>query len=93
MSPPAYTAHPAPPVEQISGVREPDLTTKSGQERYLVRELGVTYPQAKNLIRAYALDQRDRQARQVAAEEFGTWLRSNYWPALRGGLYARSASA
>jgi hypothetical protein len=80
-SPPAYAATTEPPVEHISGERVTDLSTKSGQERYLVRELGVTYPQAKALIRAYILDQRDRDARRASAEEFGNWLQSN-WPSL-----------
>jgi hypothetical protein len=74
MSPPTLTT-PEPPVEQISGDRITDLSTKSGQERYLVRELGVTYPQAKALIRAYELDQRDADAREASREEFGPWLR------------------
>lgn len=64
----------APPVEHISGERNTDLSTKSGQERYLVHELGATYPQAKALIRAYALDQRDRDAREASREEFRTWF-------------------
>ncbi|MCF6376935.1 hypothetical protein L2K70_04905 [Nocardioides KLBMP 9356] len=78
MSPPGLTATTEPPGEHITGVRTTDLTTKSGQERYLVHELGVTYPQAKALIRAYELDQRDarhRDAERFVREEFGPWLR------------------
>ncbi|WP_377324683.1 hypothetical protein ACFJIY_07475 [Pimelobacter simplex] len=63
-----------PPVERISGERDTDLSTKSGQERYLVHELGVTYPQAKALIRAYVLDQRDRDACRASREEFRAWF-------------------
>ena len=48
-----------PPGEQITGERDTDLSTKSGQERYLVRELGLTYPQAKHLIAAYERDLAD----------------------------------
>lgn len=58
MSPPA-TAMTEPPGEHITGARVTDLATKSGQERYLVRELGVTYPQAKALIRAFEADRAD----------------------------------
>lgn len=58
MSPPTPTTaeHPG---EHITGDRATDLSTKSSQERYLVHELGISYPQAKRLIRAYELDQRD----------------------------------
>lgn len=68
----AYIAE--PPGEQITGAKETDLATKSGQERYLVQGLGCTYPQAKALIRAYQLDQRDADARAAVREEFGAWL-------------------
>lgn len=70
-----YTAE--PPVEHISGDRVTDLSTKSGQERYLVSELGVTHCQAKALLRAYALDQRDARRRDgadAAHEEFSAWF-------------------
>lgn len=63
-----------PPGEQITGERETDLSTKGAQERYLVRSLGITYPQAKALIRAYVLDQRDADARHAAREEFRAWF-------------------
>lgn len=59
MSPPGLAAITEPPGEQITGEREADLSTKSGQERYLVHELGVTYPQAKALLKAYAADLAD----------------------------------
>lgn len=66
MSPPGYVATPEPPVEQHQRGEGTDLSTKSGQERHLVHELGVTYPQAKALIRAYILDCRD-EARRLDA--------------------------
>ncbi len=59
MSPPGSTATTARPVAHTSGERVTDLSTKSGQERYLVDELGVTYPQAKALLTAYAADLAD----------------------------------
>lgn len=73
MSSPAATE---PPGEHITGVRETDLTTKSGQERYLVHELGLTYPQAKALICAFRRDQERPLA--SAAKKYDTsflaWL-------------------
>ena len=74
-APPGLRYRAEPPGEHITGERETDLSTKSGQERYLVNELGVTYPQAKQLIRAYILDQRDADARHAAGEEFSAWFR------------------
>ncbi|MFJ9313764.1 hypothetical protein ACIRN4_06185 [Pimelobacter simplex] len=71
-----------PRVEQISAESDTDLSTRTGQVRYLVRGLGISRRQAHALLRAYELDQRDRQARQASADEFGNWLRSNYWPSV-----------
>jgi len=68
---PAYIALPCG--EQITAESDSDLSTKNGQLRYLMRGLGVTRPQAHALIRAYVLDQRDREARKVSAELFSTW--------------------
>lgn len=80
--PPGRPPTSEPRVEQISAESDTDLSTRTGQMRYLVRGLGVTRRQAHALLRAYALDQRDRQARHASAEEFGAWLRSNYWPSV-----------
>lgn len=55
------------------------LSTRTQQMRYLVAELGVTRQQAHRLIKAYELDQRDADARDVSREQFGGWLTSNYW--------------
>lgn len=73
-APPGTTLTTEPRVEQISAEREPDLSTRTGQMRYLVAELGITRPQAADLLRAYVLDQRDRDARRFVREEFGSWL-------------------
>ena len=56
MPPPGLMAFTAPPGEHITGERDTDLSTASAQERYLVREMGCTYPQAKAMIRAYRAD-------------------------------------
>jgi hypothetical protein len=80
-APPGHAPTSTPFGERITGTGL-DLSTRNGQLRYLVAGLGVTRRQAQALIRAYALDQRDRQARQASAEEFGHWLRSNYWPSV-----------
>jgi len=68
----AYPAEPT--LGHIERERDTDLSTKRGQLRYLMSELGVTRAQANNLIRAYILDQRDADARSAAREEFGAWL-------------------
>lgn len=39
-----------------------------------MRETGLTYPQAKAMIRAYLLDQRDADARRASREEFRAWF-------------------
>lgn len=59
MSPPGLTATTESPGEQITGERVTDLSTKSGQERHLVDGLGMTYPQAKAMLRAYERDLAD----------------------------------
>lgn len=56
MSPPGVTATTERPGVHITGVRVTDLTSQTSRERYLVAELGVTYPQAKALIRAYEVE-------------------------------------
>jgi len=57
-APPGNARHSSEPrVEQISAEREPDLSTKTKQMRYLVAELGVSRPQAHALIRAFERDQ------------------------------------
>lgn len=78
-SPPACIATLAPFGERITAA-DPDLSTTNGQKRYLMTELGLTRQQASALLRAYALDERDRRARQASALEFGNWLTTN-WPA------------
>lgn len=45
--------------EQITAVRDADLTTRNGQRRYLCRELGISQPEARLLIRAYEQDVAD----------------------------------
>lgn len=55
-APPGIARRTEPPGERITGERETDLSTRSGQERYLVHSLGLTYPQAKELLRAYERD-------------------------------------
>ena len=78
MSPPGLTATTEPPGEHITGERMPDLSTASGQERYLVRELGVTYPQAKALMAAYVRE--SSNARRLGNDtgrsdaDFLSWL-------------------
>jgi len=47
---------------------------------------------AREFARAAELDQRDRQARQVSGEEFGSWLRSNYWPSINRRPRGRASS-
>ena len=59
MSPPGLTATTERPGVHITGERVTDLSTKSGRERYLVDSLGLTYPQAKRLLAAYAADLAD----------------------------------
>lgn len=90
-APPGTAPTTQPFGELITGTRL-DLSTRNGQLRYLVDELGVTRRQAQALIRAYVLDQRDADARQYVREEFGRWLKSNYWAALRGGLFAKASA-
>ncbi len=70
----AYIAEPLPGNRQEGVSRPLNLTTKRGQVRYLMDELGVSGAQANNLIRAYELDQRDVDASQAAREEFGSWV-------------------
>lgn len=67
-SPPGHAPTTQPFGELITGT-EPDLSTRNGQLRYLVDELGVTRRQAQALIRAYALDQRDVSASAAAHAE------------------------
>jgi hypothetical protein len=80
MSPSVYIADPG--AVGYQAVRDTDLTTKRGQQTFLMDSLGLTRVQAAELIRAYVLDERDREARQVSAQTFGQWLRSNYWAAV-----------
>jgi len=47
---------------------------------------------AREFVQAAELDRRDRQARQVSAEEFGSWLRSNYWSAINRRPRGRASS-
>ncbi|KAB2808350.1 hypothetical protein F9L07_22810 [Pimelobacter simplex] len=53
--------------------RFPELRTRGKRE--LLR-------MAREFEAARELDERDRQARQASADEFGNWLRSNYWPSV-----------
>ena len=74
-APPGSARSAEPRVEQISAEKDTDFSTRTGQMRYLVRELGISRPQAHALIRAYILDQRDADARSAAREEFSAWFR------------------
>jgi protoporphyrinogen oxidase len=89
-SPPAYTAYPDQPA--VSTRQDAELALLIREARALdpaLRKVGKTklLRMAREFAAAAVLDQRDRQARQASAEEFGDWLRSNYWRALRGGIY------
>lgn len=85
-----HTAEPT--LGQTERERDTDLSTKRGQLRYLMDGLGLTRAQANNLIRAHVLDQRDREARKVSSQEFGSWLKSNYWPAVNRRPRGRASS-
>lgn len=77
-----------PPAGVTSRVRDTDLTnfeawciahsfepgSKSSQVAFLMQGLGLTGCQAKDILRAHALDQRDADARGAAREEFGAWF-------------------
>jgi hypothetical protein len=69
---PAFIAEPGAVAYQA--VRDTDLTSKRGQQTYLMDGLGLTRLQARDLIRAHELDQRDADARGVAREEFQAWF-------------------
>lgn len=81
-APPGLAADPLLFGEHITGTRH-DLSTRNGQLRYLVAELGVERRQAQALIRAYELDRRDplplsasitaAEIRESMAEDFREW--------------------
>lgn len=60
---------------------ERDPLSARSQQSYLMED-GCTRNEARLLIKAYELDQRDAHrsdAESFARAEFGGWLRSNYW--------------
>jgi hypothetical protein len=67
------------PTETAAGhnrqVTAPEVTSKRQALRWLASELGITGAQAHRLVVAYEKDQRDADAREFIAEEFGPWLR------------------
>jgi hypothetical protein len=67
-----YIAEPLPGY-QAGGRTAP--TSKRQALRWLAAELGITGAQAHRLVVAYEKDQRDADAREFIAEEFGPWLR------------------
>lgn len=74
MSPPGHTslAEPLPGIRQVG---ETAPTSRRQALRWLAAELGITGAQAHRLALAYEKDQRDADARDFIAEEFGPWLR------------------
>lgn len=75
-APPGQWPASEPCGEQITAERDPDLSTKNGQKRYLMCKLGVTRAQAHLLMAAY---ERDLERPVVTADKtyrpsFLDWL-------------------
>lgn len=84
----------APPSHTTTPDDRPPVSGGDAHLALLIREARRLFPElrdrgkrellrmAREFATAAALDQRDRQARQASAEEFGHWLHSNYWPSV-----------
>lgn len=84
-SPPGTLATPDQPA--VCNMQDAHLALLIREAREVdpaLRDIGK--PKLLRMARAFTvarvLDLRDQQAREVAVEEFGVWLRSN-WPSLR----------
>lgn len=75
MSPPLGRMVIAESLPDNRQVGESAPTSRRQALRWLAAELGITGAQAHRLHVAYLRDQRDADAREFIAEEFGPWLR------------------
>lgn len=64
--------------EQITAESDTDLSTRNGQFRYLMRELGVSRAEAHALIRAFVRDMERPLVTSAASysRDFLSWLMS-----------------
>jgi hypothetical protein len=84
MSPPTYTATPVEPLPGVLGLEGEPTPSLSWAKGQLMREFGLTSTQARRMVVAFVLDERDRlhrmamaarsrEVREVLAEELRQW--------------------